>query len=377
MPDVNVIVESKISESIRVKQLEGMFDCPVEEKQRLSWHGSIPFEERDWNVGLIVGPSGSGKSLIGNQLFRDALNECFDWKADAVIDDFSKSASIEDIVKICQAVGFNTIPAWMRPYRVLSNGEQFRVGIARRLLESDDPIVVDEFTSVVDRQVAKIACHAIQKYVRRNKRHFVGISCHYDIIDWLQPDWIFEPATMTFTWRSLRQRPELDIEICRVKYEAWEIFAPFHYMSKALNKSAVCYGLFANGQLASFKGILHLPHPKAKNIKVISRGVTLPDYQGLGLSFALGDNIGAAYKALNYRLITHPAHPVFIRGFDKSLNWALTKKPGAYGGPQSNRRHCNSTMNMKPTRPCATFEYIGEAMGRATAEKLIGRTAIH
>ena len=40
---------------------------------------------------------------------------------------------------------------------------------------------MDEFTSVVDRQVAQIGAHAIQKYVRKHGRQFVAVSCHYDI----------------------------------------------------------------------------------------------------------------------------------------------------------------------------------------------------
>ena len=116
------------------------------------------------------------------------------WDADSVVDDFDKSYSIDDITAICQAVGFNTIPSWMKPYAVLSTGERFRVEMARQLLEGGDLIVVDEFTSVVDRQVAQIGAHAVQKYVRKSPgKQFVAATCHYDVIDWLQPDWMLEP----------------------------------------------------------------------------------------------------------------------------------------------------------------------------------------
>ena len=94
--------------------------------------------------------------------------------------------------------------------------------LARRLLELPDPILCDEFTSVVDRQVAQIGSHAVQKHVRKLGRKFVAVSCHYDIIDWLQPDWIFEPATMAFTRRSLQQRPTLECVVSRVPYAAWQ-----------------------------------------------------------------------------------------------------------------------------------------------------------
>lgn len=187
---INVKRESEISRSIRCQQLEAMFDVPPSEKSILEWQGDIPIEKDNWQIGLIVGPSGSGKSTIGKELFGDKYHINIEWGALSVIDDFKSGLSIKDIAQACSVVGFNTIPAWLRPYQVLSTGEKFRVDIARRLLELSDPIVIDEFTSVVDRQVAKIGANAVQKYIRKNSRKFVAISCHYDIIDWLMPDWI-------------------------------------------------------------------------------------------------------------------------------------------------------------------------------------------
>ena len=70
-----------------------------------------------------------------------------------------------------------------------------RVDLARALLEKNF-VVFDEFTSVVDRQVAQTACLAIQKAVKRANKKFIAVSCHYDILDWLQPDWVFDTNTM-------------------------------------------------------------------------------------------------------------------------------------------------------------------------------------
>src|ERR1041385_3871841 len=157
---IDLIVESEVSPSSRVAQLEAMFDVPPAAKSRMEWHGDLPIEQEPWNVGLIVGPSGCGKSTISKQLFGEAYETPIEWSRGSVIDDFDKRFGIGDVTNACQAVGFNTIPAWMRPYAVLSNGEKFRVELARRILELPDPIVVDEFTSVVDRQVAQIGAHA-------------------------------------------------------------------------------------------------------------------------------------------------------------------------------------------------------------------------
>lgn len=360
---VDVSVETDVSRSARARQLEGMFDVPGAPKQQQRWQLDVPIEERDWNVGLIVGPSGAGKSTI----LRDAFGaeRELTWEGKSVVDCFDKSHSMQEIAAACQAVGFNTIPAWLRPHHVLSNGERFRVHMARLLLEaqSDETIVVDEFTSVVDRQVAQIGAHAVAKHVRRNGQRFVAATCHYDVLDWLQPDWVIEPATRTFTWRSVQPRPELEVSISAVPYAAWELFAPFHYLTAELNKAARCFVLFVGDQPAAFAGVLHRPHAKARNIKGVSRLVTLPDWQGLGLAFVLVDALGAAYKTIGQRLRTYPAHPALIKGFDRSRSWALKQKPGYASSNSKGVTHGPNAKLMQQwragSRPCAVFEYAG------------------
>jgi ABC-type transport system involved in cytochrome c biogenesis ATPase subunit len=368
MRSVDFLVESELRSTARVKQLSGMFDVPPRDKLRHEWHGELPIDERPWQVGLIVGPSGAGKSTLLRQLFGAPAS--MTWDAGSVVDDFDKSYSIDDIAAICQAVGFNSIPSWMKPYAVLSTGERFRVEMARQLLEGGDLIVVDEFTSVVDRQVAQIGAHAVQRHVRKTPgRQLVAATCHYDVIDWLQPDWMLEPATMTFQWRSLRRRPDIAVEVSRVDKSAWRLFAPFHYLTSDLHKGAACFVLFVNGVPASFAGVLHRPHPKVDDIKGLTRGVTLPDFQGLGLVFALIDTLGAAYGALGNRLHLYPAHPAFIRAADRSPHWAMHKKPGKYsamlgrtstlaGMKSSHFTKDGQRWNMG-SRPCAVFEYVG------------------
>ena len=90
-------------------------------------------------------------------------------------------------------MGLGDVPAWLRPFKVLSNGEQFRAGLARLICEAPDKAIIDEFTSVVDRQIAKIGASAFAKAFRKNKgKQIILLSCHYDIIEWLQPDWVYD-----------------------------------------------------------------------------------------------------------------------------------------------------------------------------------------
>jgi len=356
VPSIDLVIPNTIERTVRVRQLEALFDVPPQEHTKLEWHGDLPIEGLPWNVGLILGPSGCGKTQILRTLYPGS-DAPLEWDSKSVVDNF-ETGSMQEISEACSSVGFGTVPAWMRPYSVLSNGEKFRAEMARRLLR-DNPIVVDEFTSVVDRQVAQIGAHAVQKRVRKMGKQIVAASCHYDIVDWLQPDWILEPATMSFVARgNLQQRPPISIEVCRVKYEAWHTFSPFHYLTADLNKAARCFGLYANGQLASFAGVLYRPHAKVRDIRGLSRLVTLPDWQGLGLAMILSEKLGAAYKAIGCRFHVYPAHPSLIRSYAKQPIWKLQKKGGTY----SPRRGNTSAVDGFGGRPCAVFEYSGAPM---------------
>ena len=363
MPIVDCLVSCTPSHSVRAKQLQGMFDVPAQDKLSRHWKIDAKIEERPWAIGLIVGPSGAGKSQIANNLWEGLVDRPLQWGSAAVIDDFAKEQSIEDISRACQAVGFNTIPNWLRPFNTLSNGEQFRVSLARRILEGDGLVVIDEFTSVVDRQVAQIASYAVQKWVRKRHTQFVAVTCHYDVVDWLQPDWVIEPAKQSFDWRLLRPRPNLKISIEPVaRKDYWETFAPFHYLSKEIHTAARCWLLRVDGVPAAFAGCLHRPkggkHTKNKiPIKAVSRVVTLPDFQGFGLAFVLLDKIGSIYKRMGWRFRNYPAHPSFVRSSLRSNDWALIKKPGVI----QQRSLSEAVKGGFGGRPCAVFEYTGKS----------------
>lgn len=353
MGKVNIVVEGNVSNSTRARQVSSMFDAPPQEKCRLEWDLDIDLDSEAWTVGLVVGPSGSGKTTVMRHIWGEPRP--LEWTGAGVVDDFDKRFSVSDIAAVCGAVGFNTIPAWMRPFAVLSNGEKFRVELARRLLEDGDPIVVDEFTSVIDRQVAQIGSHAVQKYCRKNGRRFVAVGCHYDVIEWLQPDWVLDMATRQFQRRLLQRRPSIDCVVGRVPRSAWEMFSPYHYMSAEMHRAAQCYGLWANGSLASFAGVMYRPHPTARDIYGISRLVTLPDWQGIGLAMVLCDALGAEYKAAGQRLHMYPAHPTLVRNFDKSKNWQLREKPKLTNKVQQK----GGIVGTFGGRPNAVFEYCG------------------
>jgi len=157
----HIIRSSPIIQTARVKQLEGLFDVPPSKRSEETWTVNLPIDEKPWNVGLIVGPSGSGKTTIAKELFGKHLVGKFKWSKDkSIVDCFPEEMSIKEITLLLSSVGFSSPPLWLRPFHVLSNGEQFRVTMARALAENKELTVIDEFTSVVDRTVAQIGSAA-------------------------------------------------------------------------------------------------------------------------------------------------------------------------------------------------------------------------
>lgn len=193
MPHFDIVKTNNPDVTFRVSKIQADYDVKLEHSNE-HFVGNINLPEK-WQIGVIVGPSGSGKSTIAKELFNEQLITGFQYKAKSVIDDMPKNLSVNDITKMFYSVGFGSVPSWLKPYNVLSNGEKMRVDLARALLEKNF-IVFDEFTSVVDRNVAQTACIAINKAVKKINKKFIAISCHYDILEWLQPDWVFDTSNM-------------------------------------------------------------------------------------------------------------------------------------------------------------------------------------
>jgi hypothetical protein len=197
MQSFDVIRKSTPLKSFRVASVMGTFDLQsdtIEER----FTGSID-APAGWQVGLIVGASGTGKTTIARHLFPDSYITAFDYNRPCILDDMPAACSVSDITSMFNAVGFSSPPSWLKPYDVLSNGEKMRVDLANALLRDEQLIVFDEFTSVVDRTVAQVGSFAVQKAIRRTSKQFIAVTCHYDVEQYLQPDWVFDTNSMTFS----------------------------------------------------------------------------------------------------------------------------------------------------------------------------------
>lgn len=354
-------VSSPIKRSGRVQQVEGLFDVPAAERANLSWElpdELVNVDGEEWSVGAIIGPSGSGKTTIARELWPDRYLHPLDldWPTDrAVID--AITGPIKDVTRMLTSVGFGSPPAWLRPFHVLSTGEQFRVQLARTLIETDDP-VVDEFTSVVDRQVAKFGSATTQKIVRERGNRIVVASCHFDMLEWLNPDWIYRPDTNVMEWpRGNLQRPRIELEVRRVSREAWPVFRPHHYLSGNLHAAASCAGGFIGEECVAFFAWYKFPHPRAKDIMIGHRVVVLPDFQGFGFGSRLCDFIGEQLHNEGERLRITTAHPARIHHMRASSRWTEEKAPNLPSRSRKPKRLIKQHASIRKLST-KTFEYV-------------------
>lgn len=360
MPTIEITLPCPVRSTFRVEQVRGMFDLPdgpIEERFRVE----LPeLSSRPWQIGLICGPSGSGKTTIARRLFGDALARPPQWPDDAAVIDAFAPLPVSDAVMLLTAVGFSSPPGWLKPYRVLSNGERFRCDLARALAQTERPesiVVFDEFTSVVDRTVAKVCSAAVAKAIRggRVRRRFAAVTCHDDVIDWLAPDWVLDMAAREFSWRRLR-RPPIRLELARCARDLWPVFARHHYLSGSLNPSARCYAAFWDGRPTTFCATLH--NAGKHRQRRITRLVTLPDFQGIGIGMAVAEAVAALETDEGVVVSLVTSHPAVIARARRGPQWRIRSfKP--FGS-----RHCGLGVRGSLGRAVASMVYVGPPLRR-------------
>ncbi len=328
----------------------------------------LPIEELgDWSLGVVVGPSGTGKTSIGTEIFggQAAFYEPKWPKNKPIIDVIAPKGTLDEVTGALSAVGLGSVPSWLRPYSVLSMGEKFRADMARLVCENADRVVVDEFTSVVDRQIARIGSLAFAKAWKRTGRQVVLITPHYDVLEWLEPCWIFDTASMTFARGGLR-RPRFDLEILKTDKSYWRHFEPHYYLNLPSMVGAHYYVGRVDGELCCHIGVATAIRAKHVECRA-SRLVVLPEWQGAGVGTRFLDEVaeiqrqgtpGARIPGRPMNTIFHTSHPALAGALRRSKKWAQVSQ-ASVGAHKGNSK---STLKNRKTVKAST-KSIGSGFG--------------
>ncbi len=375
---LHLTLTTPLHDSFRVRQVAGMFDVPMEEKLRREITVEVPDLEHPWRIGLIVGPSGSGKTSVAAALFGENVYRNPPWPEDRAVIDVFDERPIRETTRLLTSVGFGSPPSWIKPYHVLSRGEQFRCDLARAIAEAEGTVCFDEYSSVVDRTVARFGSMALAGAIRRHDLvdRFVAVTCHDDVAKWLAPDWILDLETGRVAdyraggaRRRLRQErvrererervpqaEKIALEVFRCGRRAWPLFAPHHYLSGTLAPGSRCYLALWKGRPVAFCATVTLIGRKSR--RRISRLVTLPDFQGVGIGTRLAEAVATLHAAEGHRVTITANHPGLLAYFHRGPSWRLVglkKTGGRAGGPKI------PTYRGSPGRAVVSWEWVGEA----------------
>lgn len=332
---------------------EEMFDCKLEDKSTTIINDNIEIP-KEWNIGVIWGTSGCGKSHLLEAKFGKPFVHNWD-NSISMISNFREYLSPKEASELLCAVGLSTVPSWVRPYSCLSMGEKFRADMAMAIAHNDDIICIDEFTSVVDRDVAKAVSYTLQKYIRKTNRKLVVASCHHDILEWLNADFSFNPTSGETTPRGCLCRPKIELQIFRTKYETWELFKHHHYLSADLNKASKIFTAYWNDKPVAMCAVLPQPSGWFKNGWRVSRLVVLPEFQGLGIGVQLADYVAKLCTKFGGIYFIRSVHPACAMHNLASDDWEETSHSGREVGKSK-----GFTNYKLDTRLCYAFKYVGE-----------------
>ncbi len=337
------------------------FDIQNKYESNVIVEANLEHLPKDWNIGVVYGGSGTGKTTILKNYFKKEMDKSYFDNSKSLISNFDWLEP-KEATFLLSAMGLSSVPTWLRPFHTLSNGEQYRANLAYIVgsAKENEVILIDEYTSVVDRDVAKAMSNALQKYIRRTNKRIVLASCHFDIMEWLQPDWIYSPSKGRLEIAPSLRQPKIELQIVRCRYETWKLFKQHHYLTEDLNKAATNFLILWNEQPIAFVGVLPFPGVGDEKTRRISRIVVLPDFQGLGLGKNILNYISSLYAKEKSTMYIRTMSPALGIALSKDKNWIATSSNLKIPKADTNGRKLIE-------RPSYSYKYIGEVSNDDTS----------
>jgi len=359
-------LQSDVSKSFRCQKAADSLDIDTEKKSihELSVDCDL---KSDFKIGLIVGSSGSGKTTLTKHIFGE---NCFDSKIDPtvpIIDQFPKNLSYDECAELLTGIGLTSVPCWIRPVFTLSNGQKARAEAALAMSSSGEQILLDEWTSVVDRTVAKVMSHCISKFAKKHNKRIILCACHYDIIDWLDPDWIIDCNKQTFIDRRSLSKEErarterLEFSIKKIDRKSWKYFSKYHYLTSNLPGGRIhLFGLFEKENQIGFQCFANYVPTRKNKVEIFhsNRTVIHPDYAGMGLGIKLINETSKIMDKTGVRVMAKFSSTPIYKSMIKNPNWKL-KEIKRQIGKTNVGRNMSKKSGFRENIKTYSFEYVG------------------
>ena len=361
---MKVTLRNSIKNDKYTEYVYDKFDIQNREETEVNINFSLgEAKEFDWNIGVIYGSSGSGKTTILKQM-GELSSSNFDGEK-SLISNFDWLEP-EDASRLLSSMGLGSVPTWLRPFHLLSNGEQFRAELAYKIgiAKDNEVVLIDEFTSVVDRDVAKSMSFAIQKYIRKNNKRMIVASCHYDIMEWLTPDWVCSPqkngGALERSPLLRGSRPNIELQVSRVESNTWDLFKEHHYLTENVNKSCKFLLFTWNDKPVGIVAMINQPRKGCPNGFAISRVVILPDFQGMGLGAKICEFSASLFVAQGGKVYIKTINPALGVYHNNSENWRGTSMNGKIRRSSSQKSDSSAKNRLQRASYC--HEYVGEGL---------------
>lgn len=189
---INKSFATSVERTPRVLEIAEQFGLGLTDKQ-FTIYKDLQLEIRDADVVYINGQSGSGKSLLLRELARQMEEEGL------VVADLDKIV-LEDKPVIDQigettgqglyylaCAGISDAWIYIKKPHELSDGQRYRLKMAKVLESKADVWVADEFGAILDRVAAKAVAMSVQKVARTNGKRLLVATTHTDLQEELAP----------------------------------------------------------------------------------------------------------------------------------------------------------------------------------------------
>lgn len=195
--NVDIRFSTSVERTARVLDVSSAFGLELSDKEFVIYD-NLKFQTAPGQRIYVTGQSGSGKSLILKALEKDYIDnglkvaniDSVELEEKPIIELVGENT--DEAVQLLQVAGIGDAYLLIRKPKELSDGQRYRLKIAK-LMESDaDVWLCDEFGAVLDRKTAKLLAFSIWKMSLKRKVTTVIATTHKDLLFDFAPHLVIE-----------------------------------------------------------------------------------------------------------------------------------------------------------------------------------------